>query len=490
MRGKLLGALTLFAVAMLVAQPVVALGGGLNYDDGSAPNPEIEADTTVENYQVGWGDDVRYEDDSGSVTDLPATVNTSTDPDALGNGSVNPYTYTVTDVKFSAAGEFPRKSEGDNAASALDSSEWTTSGASVSDTSTAPGVNALSFTASAAGDSATYSNFTVSSDAEKRYFQAFYDVTDASGASEITATVHDATDGDTATVYLYDADGNTADDAVGANSTGEGKAIQVQVGSLAASGGDSTINEIGQVVVNADGAGSVDISALNVEKTGTWTLGTEYVNSDTDDDDLETNTVTEATGPISVNSVTSLGETFRNGRIKGLSFRATYSADQLADENVNATFAQDNAYPQWDSVLTGYYRLELPSAYDLSYSNAELQMQQQWAETRYLSVEVSEGASDSTDMSDVSSWTSLTSSFTSEGQTVLMDSSVTSGDNYDVKVRLKLTGDEASAMQSGGGAGILGGGGGSGGIVDTLVGIPGAIIAAMVGIGGRVAGKW
>lgn len=486
MKGKLLGALL---VVMLVAQPVAALGGGLNYDSGEAPNPTITADTTVDSYEVSWGDDPQYENDNGEVVDLPASVNTSTDVDELGNGAVNPYTYTVTDVNFSAAGEFPRSGDSNNDASALDASEWSTSGATLTETTTAPGVDAIDYTASTSGDTATYDNFTISSDAEKRHFQAFYDVTDASGATEITATIHDATDGDTATVYLYDADGNTADTAVGANSTGEGVAMQVQVGDLSASGGDSTIDEIGQVVISADGAGSVDMSAINLEKQGQWSLGTQYVDSDTSDDNLETETVYNATGPVSINSVESMGPVFDNADINGLTFEAMYSGSQLADEDVATEFASDNAYPQWDSVLTANYRLELPSAYDLSHSNAELQMDQQWAETRYVAVEVAEGVSDDTNLTNVSdsSYTEYTSSFTSEGQTVSLDSTVSVGDNYDVRVKLLLTGDEASAMQStGGGGGVLGGGGG--GIVDFLIGIPGAILVALGGLGARAKG--
>ena len=485
MKGKLIG---LLMALMLVAQPAAALGGGLNYDSGDAPNPEIVADTTVDNYEVSWGDDPRYEDDSGSVTDLPATVNTSTDPAALGSGDVNAYTFTATDINFSAAGEFPRKSEANNDASALDASEWTTSGGTVADTTTAPGVDALDFTASTSGDTASYGNFSVTSDAEKRYFQAVYDVTDASGATQITATINDATDGDSATVYLYDASANTATDSVGANTTGEGKVMQVQIGQLSASGGDSTIDEIGSIDLSADGAGSVDLSALNAEKTGEWKFGTEYVNTDTSDDDLESNEITEATGPISVYSLETLGTTFDNAEIKGLTFTAHYSSSELADEDVSATFESDNAYPNWDSVLTADFRLSLPSAYDLSFSNAELQLEQDWAETRYAAVEVAEGVSDDTDLGNASSYSAYTSSFTSEGQTVSLDSSITTGDNYDVQVKLLLTGDEASAMQSAmGGAGLLGGGG-SGGIVGWLFGLPGVVLAAVGGLYARSRG--
>jgi len=46
-------------------------------DDGGdgAPNPYVSTDVTVDAYQASWGDSLQYEDDSGSVTSLPASLN-------------------------------------------------------------------------------------------------------------------------------------------------------------------------------------------------------------------------------------------------------------------------------------------------------------------------------------------------------------------------------------------------------------------------------
>jgi len=273
MRGRK-GLAALLAALVLLSTATAGVAA-LNFTDGEAPNPRISADVTVDAFETSWGDDLKYEDDSGAVTDLPATVNRSDDVDDLGNGHVNPYTF-MTDVEFEDAGAFPHDSND----SALHADEWTTSGAAVSNVTTAPGVDAVEFDASADGDSMTYET-DISSNAEKKQLQMFYDVSDASGASEVTVTIHDATDGDTAEVKLYDDDGNTSDIDVGATETGEGKAIQVQVGELDASGGDNSIEEIGKIVVSADGAANVDFSAINLDKTSKYDLGEKYVQTTT-----------------------------------------------------------------------------------------------------------------------------------------------------------------------------------------------------------------
>jgi hypothetical protein len=479
--------LAILVVGSGLAPMAAAAGGGLNFDSGNAPNPTLHADTTVQEYQVSWGDSLQYEDDSGDVVNLPAEINRSTDPDDLGNGTVNPFAFKTTDIKFADAGEFPRNDDenGENSASALDASEYTTSGATVSDTTTAPGVDAVQFEASASGDQATYDNFSVSSDAEKRYVQVFYDVPSAS-AGNVDLIVHDATDGDTATVKLFDADGLTNDANVGANSTGEGKAVQVQVGTLSATGGDNTIDEIGKIVINADGAATVDMSAVNLEKTGEWKLGERNVENS--DDELETEDAYEATGEIRLDSLSTMGATFDDATIMGITVPTEFSAEQAPDDDVMAMFNSDNAYPNWDSLGDIYYRLELPSAYDLSYANTELRAEQNWPETRYATVQIQEDAGD-TEFSEIDNWSEVTSSFSNEGDSVTLDSTVSADTEYAINYQLKLTGDEASAMQAsgGGGAGLLGGGGG-GGIIDSVLSIPGMIIssiAAFLGLRAR-----
>lgn len=470
------------AAALVLLSAIAPAAAALSFVEGNAPNPAIEADTTIDSYDVTWGDNLQYEDDSGSVTDLPASVNSSTDVDNLGNGHVNPYTFSVTDMEFEDAGAFPHDSND----SALDASEWTTTGASLTNTTTAPGVEAVEFSASASGDQASYST-SITSDAEKKYFQAFYDVKSASGATQVTATIHDATDGDTATVMLYDASANTADAAVGANSTGEGKAMQVQVGKLSASGGDSSIDEIGKIVVSADGAATVDMSAVNMDKTSKYAIGEQYVNTDTSDSDLETETIYEATGPVSVNSVTTLGTTFDDATIHGLTAPMLFEASELSDADRKTAFESDNAFPNWDVVADLNYRLELPSAYDLSYANAELKQTQKWPATRYATVQIAEGAGD-TNFDDISTWTDLTADYNTEDQDLTLDSTVSVGTEYAVSYDIKLTGQEADAMQQSmqaGGGGIFGSS--SGGIVGFFTSIPGLIVG---GVGALAGGRY
>lgn len=488
MRRKLFaGLLAALVMVSMVATPAAA---ALAFGDSGAPNPYIDADTTIESYEASWGDDLQYEDDSGEVTSLPATVNSSEDVDDLGSGTVNPYEFTVTDIDFSDAGEFPRKSdEEENSASALDASEWEDSGATTSDVNTAPGVDAVEFDASADGDSASYSNFSVTSDAEKRYLQVFYDV-ESADASEVTLTINDATDGDTVEVKLYDADGNTSDDAVGASSTGEGKAMQVQVGELSASGGDGTIDEIGSIdVAAAGGAADVDISALNVEKTSKWKIGEQYVETD-DGDDLETETVYETTGPVSVNSMDTLGGAFDDATIMGVIVPVHYQASDLSDSDMSSAFEETSSYPGFGFLADIYYKLELPGAYDLSHSNAELKTTTQWPGERYVTVETKEDAGD-TEFADIENWNDQTGTHDSQDKDITLDSTIQSDTEYALHYELKLTDGEADSMQqatNGGGAGGLFSTGG-GGIIGFLTSIPGIALSAIGGFfGGRKLG--
>ncbi len=482
----------LFLIVGMVGPAAGISASQLNFsDDDGAPNPYVSTDVTVDSYEASWGDSLQYEDDSGAVTQLPGELNSSTDHEDLGSGAVNPFTFAVTDLEFSDAGEFPRQGDedGENSASALDASEWTTSGATVSDVTTAPGVDAVEFDASASGDSATYDNFSITSDAEKRYVQAFYDVQSADG--DVDLVIEDATDSDTATVKLYDADGNTSDANVGATTTGEGKAVQVQLGKLTASGGDGSIQEVGQISIEASGAADVDLSAINLEKTSKYKLGERYVDDD-DDDELETETIYQADGPLSVSSVDSLGSVFDDATIHGLTFPAHFEAAQLSSENVNVSSQTGDAagYPGWDRQSDIYYRLSLPDAYDLSYSGAALKTEQSYTQTHYKGVEFVEGTGD-TEFAEISdsSWSDITSSFDSEGSTVTVDETVQPGQSMVLHFDNTWTSSEWSSItsgSSGGGFGPLAGG--SGGIVDMIFGIPGMVVAGIGAIFGRIKG--
>jgi hypothetical protein len=456
-------------------------------DDGKAPNPYFDVDSlTVDSWNNSDFDSpTEYYDDSGDPAEIPGDVNRSEDVADLGTGHVNPISVTATDWDVDEFGEFPRKGEAENMASALDASEWTTNGGSVSDSSTAPGVDGVevSTTTGTNDDRATYDNFSITTDAEKRYIQLAADVSSASG----TPTVQfNDTDGDYVVVELYNATANASADSVLANGTIEGNVIQVQAGSLRVQGsGDGTLNEIQEFTVHGDV--TVRFALINLEKTSPYTFGEQYVDSD-DDDDLETETIREPHGEFSVHSVDTFDSVFADGEVNGLSYPARLEAAQLSSENVNATFESNDAYPTWDSVPDIYYRMELPDAYDLSYSGVTLAQEQRWPGSRYVSVDVAEGVGD-TDFADIDSWNSNAGSFSNQNTVHTLDSTVSVGTTYAVYVQLKLTGDEASPMQQGGGTVPMGDDGGTD-WVDFFIGLPGVIAVAATGVVGRLAGKW
>ena len=459
--------IALLVVSSMVATPVVAAGGIGWGGDSKAPNPTFNADVTVDEWSgADFDEALQYYDDSGDAAQLPASVNASND---------NPITLTATDIAFEQNDEFPRKSEedGENTASALDADEWTTSGATVSSTTTAPGVDALNYAGSASSDSATSSNFTVE-DGEKGYLTIAADINSAAGTPTLQLTDGD---GDYVEVTLHDATGDASNDTLLANSTGEGMVLQEQVGDLTVQGGgDGTFDSTEEITVSGDI--DADVSVLDAERTRDLAFGERLVEND--DGELETETITEPRGAYSVANMDGLDEVMSDATIYGVTVDAMFQASDLQDaEDVNAEFSEDNNYPQWDAVGSFDYRMQLPTAFDLSYATVELVDEPDLPGERYKTVEVAEDVGD-TDFSDIDSWSDVTDSYGSSE--VTLDSTVSSGTVYAVSYDVVLTNGEVSAIESaaGGGAGPMDAG--NGGLWDKIISIPGGIVAAVLGI--------
>lgn len=457
---------------MLLAVPAAA---ALNFGGGGAPNPTIAGDVTKDTHQLDW-DATQYEADDGSVTSLPATVNSSAD---------NPFFFTATDINFTDAGAFPVNKDG---VSALDASEWTTDASAggsvtVSDVSTAPDVDALRVSTSSqtSGDSvsATFGNFSITSDAEKRYVQIAADVNTLDSAAVAELRLNDA-DGDYVAIDLANASAEQSDATVLANQTGEGHVIQEQIGGLTVEGsGDGTLSEIqnGEVVVN-DGNAEVDVSALNAQKMGEWQFGAERVDND-GDDELETVDISEPHGQYSVHSLGSLGAAFDSATINDLTVPMLFEAEQLPSDDVMTNWTATTSYPAFDQIGEIHYRMDVPDAYDLSYSGLSLDQKTNWPSERYAAVEYKEGVGD-TDFGDIENWDSKTSSFDAQDKTVEIDGTIQPGTESALHYELKLTDGEADEMQSSGGAGVMGGNQG-GGFVGWLIGLPGVVLSAIGG---------
>ncbi|ELZ41867.1 hypothetical protein C472_00449 [Halorubrum tebenquichense DSM 14210] len=458
----------------VVATPVAAAGGIGWSADAKTPNPTIATEVTVEEWNgADFDSALEYYDDGGDATELPASLNDSND---------NPVTLSATAIDFEDRDEFPRKTDEseDNEASALDASEWTASGATVSDSSTHAGVDALNYAGTASSDSATYSNFSVA-DGEKSYLTLAADINSAAGTP--TLQLVDA-DGDYVEITLYDATATAGDDDVLANSTGDGKVLQHQVGDLTVQGsGDGTFDSTEEIVV--DGEIDADVSVLDAERTRELTFGEQQVDTD-DDDELETVTITEPRGDYSVSGMDTLDAVMSDATVYDLTSDAEFEAADLRDDaDVSAEFSSSNDYPQWDQFGEIGFRLELPTAFDLSYASPELVDEPTLPSERYKDVEVAEGTDD-TDFSDIESYTSVTSSYDGSEQ-ISLDATISSGTEYVVSYDVVLTNGEVSAIQdaANGGAGIMAsnGGGFLAGIWGFVTKPFGMVVSAISGIG-------
>ena len=463
--------IALLVVSSMVATPAMAAGGIGWGGDSKAPNPTVNSEVTIDEWNAAdFSGPLQYYDDAGDAAQLPASVNESND---------NPITVTATDIAYDDRDEFPRKSDEDdeNTASALDADEWTTSGATVGSTTTAPSVDALNYAGTAASDSATYSNFSVD-DGEKSYLTIAADINSAAGTP--TLQVKDS-DGDYVEVTLYDSMADASNDTVVANSTGEGMVLQQQLGDLPVEGsGDGTLGSAEEITIT--GEADADISVLDAERTRALDFGEKLVEND--DGEFETVTITEPHGTYSVATMDGFDEVMSDATFYGVTVDAMFQASDLQDDaDVSAEFSESNNYPQWDALGQFDYRIQLPTAFDLSYSNTELVDDPELPGERYKTVEVAEATGD-TGFDDIDSWSDVTDSYGSSE--VTLDSTVSSGTVYAVSYDVVLTNGEVDTIESavGGGAGPMDSG--NGGVWSLITSIPGMIVSAAVTVFGGI----
>ena len=489
------GLLAALLVTSAVA-PAALAASDFNEDASSAQNPYIATDVTVDNFDRSSIEPGQYEDDSGGVATLPATVNQSDDVDDIGSGNVNPYHFVATDVDFSDAGAFPHAEA--NVSAVDNETRWsidessTAGSTAVLDSTTAPGVEALEVSTSSqtSSDTAvtTFSDVSITSDAEKRYLQAMLDVNALDSGATVELRAVDS-DGDYVATTI-DASASASDANVIGTGTGSGYVIQEQVGALTTQGtGDGTMAEIQSIEIAVmDGDADIRVSALNADKTSEWKLGDERVDTD-DEDDFETESIYDVSepGPIGVYNLDTMGSTFDNAEINGLEIPMEFRASDLAndEQDVNVTFAEASSYPSFENRMEAYYRLELPDAYDLSYANAALKQDVTLPNSRYQTVEIAEGASD-TDFGDISGWADALNAIGSQGDVATLDDTIQPGQEIAVHATVLVTDDEKSELQQLGGAGQFASS--DGGLLDMILSPLGALAAAGGALLARIRG--
>jgi hypothetical protein len=485
-RGLAIG---LVVVLLFSSVGAATAASAMNFGADAAHDDRIVVDVTKSSHPMDWGTSdaaaTKYEANDGDVVEAEATVNRSMDVDDIGGGHVNPYQFTASDIEAAQFGAFPRVNDANNSASALDATEWTTSGATVSDTETAPNVEAVQITPSAAGDTASYGNWSsqLDSDESKRYLQLVVDVNSLGSATTVEIAAVDE-DGDTKMAKI-DA-GATGEDVI-ANATGDGYVYQRQLGQIQTTGtGDGTFDNIESLQVTFAGGSNADITlaAVNLQKRGEWTLGEKRVDTD-DEDDFETETIREVStgGDVMIYDLSTLGSTFDSATIHDLTVPMEFRTSELEDdEDFSSTFMKADQYPGFEWKVETYARLSLPDAYDLSYSDAKLKSRVEVPSDRYMTVEYQEGVGD-TDFEDIDSWTDVRTAYGSLDANVTHDETIQPGQEIVVHRVYKVTSDEKAALSNVGG----GGGGFFGGASGGLKSVWGAIAGAVTAVTGLVA---
>jgi len=478
--------IVLALVVVLALSPVAsaAVNTAVNYDATPTPDERISFQLTKDSHNVSWSGPAVYVDDNGELTDLSAAVNQTYD---------NPHGFVPSDVRFEDAGAFPHdKSD----VSALESGEWSkamgssTGSATISDTETAPNVDAVSLSTSSQSNSDTakftFSNFSVDSDPNKRYLQLVLDVDTLETDAVVEVEAVDS-DGD---YYAAEINGSrsSGEDYI-AGGTGEGIVYQRQLGDMTlVTDGDGSFDDISKIRVQVhDADAAVSISGLNVESMSPWTFGERRVDSD-GDDELETETITEnkSGGRIWIHEIDSMGSTFDQATIHDLSTYWYMTPSMLDSEDVKVEYGDNPPNQAYDGTATVYYRMGIPAAYELSPSNARRVSNQTLSSTEVVSVEYAEQTGDTnfTNVPD-STWTTLSSNFDARGKNVTIDDTLQSGQQSITKFELQLTQPQIRAMQDT--SGMSGGGGGhggsrGGGILSMIISTVGAAITSLLAI--------
>lgn len=490
--GRGLQVVVLVVLAVGVATAATSLApGDLTYDrsaDAPAPNPWINESSLTIDHHVGDGP-LEYDDDNGDPATLPGTVNSSVD---------NPYRYQVTGVEDPDFGAFPR---GSAQASALNASEWSTGGANaskltVSDTETETDVDAVRFdtgSAMATDDvaTATYNNWSteLDSDESKRVLMLAADVDTLDSDTRASVRVYDES-GDYKEVAINGSSSATEDGtSTWINATGDGQVVQVKLSELTTEGGGSWSNVENVTVRVTDGDLDMSVSLVDLEKKTPYEWGTYRADTDGDDDLEDVDVAEDPDGDVKVHAVDTIDNGFSDATLHDLTVAGVqYRAQDLTDAEdyeIEVTEASDR--PAYDQKIDFYYRLEVPSAIELSHSGLELRHSTAWPGERYAKVETREGCG-TTDFEDVSGWTDQTASFDSEGKNVTVDDTISVDTAYCIHVQWYGTQEEVDAMQSAGG----GGGGaapseGGNPIVSFFTDPLGAVVSLLgaIGIGGK-----
>jgi hypothetical protein len=479
-----------------------AAAAGLDYSSDYVHDPWLDARMTIENHDRATFDSVlEYINDSGervSLADAGGQVATPTSADE----SHNPVSIRADKIDAEEFRAFPRgesydesgDGEEDTDVRALDATHWSTdtSGSAgsltVEDVESPAGATALHVAASGQGDGdvalATFDNFEAITDGVDRKHLQLVATVDSLASAAFYVRVKDSA-GNVKETWIDSSADSTATGTI-TTETGPAQVYQVQLGELSTDLGDLVEVELSV----QDGDADVTFTALNLERESTWEFGSqEYLNSD---DEVDTETITEPSGAFAITGLDSLGSPFDAASITDLEVDVEYAAGRIgADGSVEFDWSDAERYDQ-DSRLKHLIAWDLPTAYDLGYSDVSLKDTVLFPSTRYIAGEVAVGLDSVPSLDDVDdvSWTDKTATYEdgSIDTDVTLSTSPTGGEIIAVHLDVLYSESERDkATASGGGGGPMQASS-SDGFLSTPLGLLTTLGAGVAGYFGIVRG--
>jgi hypothetical protein len=486
------------AAVTAAAGPVAAQDAALNYETDMTPDPRILGAVTVDEVgpDMGMLEFINDADDVEDLADYGGMLAADDDDSA----AYNPVQFDAGagGVDADTFGAFPRgemfDESGDGDAetdiSALDSTHWSTDESStagtisVADSDSDGGVSGLQISTSSqtSGDTAVASldsqYVSIADSIDQRVIQLGVDVTTLESATVVEIVF---TDSNSNTVTVSIDDGLTLDDSdVVADGTGSAYVFQAGIGDIA----PGTLDDIDSVKVKVkDGNADVTFFWIDVERTEKLSFGTEeYENTD---GDYETRTVYEPQGAYSVQDLGGLDDAFDGATLYSVQYDAEFRVSEALSSWVDFQFEEAGRYDR-DLRFQTVQNIDLPTAFDLSWSLDDFVVDQSHPSSRYLTVEVATESEaqtlDDTGDDTSTSWTGRTGRFDGAiGDTVELSGAPSASDveavHYDVLVD-ESEREEMTAAAGGGGGGPAGGG--DGGILDFVTSLPGMIATGLV----------
>jgi hypothetical protein len=425
---------------------------------------------------MDWGTDdtalITYENDNGERDELPGNVDRRDSENVV---EVRADKMDVPDFRAFPRGEsFDSDGDGseDSDVRALDAEHWSETNSAngsvtVSDADTDL-TTALNVASSGIPNGetvkGTFSDVSISDDAQKRFLQTVVNVNSVASGALVEIVARDD-DGDEK-ILKVDPAGSASDADVVSTGTGNGYVAQQRMGDLPTNGtGEGSFDSIQEVEIRiSDADADVTLTAFNAEKMDRWEFGSYIQNEDSDDETRVTRyepgagTFT-ATGLDTFSSeLTASGAVFYD-----VSIPVRYTMEK-ATKAYEWVLEAAEEYPGYEYILTQRGKVAVPTGYDLMHSALEYTDKVSVPSGRYKSVSTAEGV-ENTAFEDIT-WTSQGSKYDSQGATVTLNSAPTAGTTYAYEAEVLVTesnwketkgnsGGGAAPQESGDGGGLM-----------------------------------